>query len=43
MAAKPIIAGQLYQVSGFGHCVQIQAADGFDAICQFLDRFSTKE
>lgn len=43
MAAKPIIAGSLYEVKGFGHCVQIEAPDAFAAICAFLDRFSTKE
>jgi len=43
VAAKPIIAGKLYQVSGFGLCEDIEATDAFDAICQFLDRHSTKE
>lgn len=43
MAAKPIIAGKLYQVSGFGRVVDIEAPDAFAAICEFLDRFSTKE
>jgi pimeloyl-ACP methyl ester carboxylesterase len=43
VAAKPIIAGSLYEVKGFGHCVQIEAPDAFAAICTFLDRFSTKE